>query len=1132
MQLNDCAERKTALDITRSFIVQAPAGSGKTELLTQRFLNLLAHAVKVPEEIIAITFTRKAVAEMQDRIIHALQFAQSHPKPEDDFAATTWQLAKDALKQDQKLNWQLLTNPNRLRIQTIDALCESLTQQIPILSRFGSQPKISDDAKNLYREAVRALLENMDEKTPWHDALLQLLSHLDNSLSRVENLFIVMLGKRDQWLPYVIQAHSQTELRFMLENGLTAITADQLEKICDLFPEKLASELIELAIFAAKNLQTLEIESNILACINLCELPNQLPNSKDSWLGIAELLLTKNGSMRKKVEKNIGFPAVSSIKNKTEKIYYESMKERMKSLLAAFDAHTDFVETLHELRKTPPVQYSETQWQTLSALLKLLPIAAAQLTLSFREKGEVDFIEVTQAALRALGSFDAPTDLALSLDYQMKHILFDEFQDTSMSQFRLLELLTAGWENNDGRTLFIVGDPMQSIYRFRQAEVGLFLRARHERIGQIQLEPLTLSINFRSSQTIVDWINLHCAKMFPTIENISEGAVTYSKAFAAHQKIKDSEVKLHALINADAKTEAQQVAYLIKQHQEKFPNDTIAILVKARSHLFEILPMLRAHHLPYRAIEIDELSLRPVIQDLFALTTALLHPAGRTAWFSILRAPWCGLTLKDLQIIADTEAGTSILDNIQKKDLIKNLSADGQKRLLFFQNVIMPAMNNRRRKPLRDCIHDIWIKLKAPACYAERSSLDDAKNYFQLLEQSDVGGDIKDFTTLQEKINLLFASPDSNASERLQVMTIHRAKGLEFDAVIIPGLQHSTHSDDAQLLLWTERPRIHRENDLILAPIRAANCASDSIYDYLAYEMKKKNTFEDLRLLYVAMTRAKKHLHLVGSAETTEDGEALKNPVANSFLSTLWPLVQKDFFAKLHSKYPDHFQHLTSHNFAIEGIRRLPIQEEVTVDSGLNDMNDPIILDTDCINSNYYTAIGTVTHLILQQISLDGLDAWHGDRLKHCQASWKNLLLQFGALPHEVDAALKQVMLAVNHILADEKGRWILSKHHADQSEYRLALKNSKQVIIDRTFIDENNIRWIIDYKTTNETFDDIKTFIETAKLAHQKQVEVYADALKHFGTEKIFAGLYYPLQKIWIQWEIRNGEDKLQPVQ
>ena len=98
----------------------------------------------------------------------------------------------------------------------------------------------------------------------------------------------------------------------------------------------------------------------------------------------------------------------------------------------------------------------------------------------FAARGQVDFTEVAQARAARAGEDDAPTDLALALDYRIRHLLVDEFQDTSISQYELLARLTAGWQPGDGRTLFAVGDPMQSIYRFREAEVGVFLRTLDE----------------------------------------------------------------------------------------------------------------------------------------------------------------------------------------------------------------------------------------------------------------------------------------------------------------------------------------------------------------------------------------------------------------------------------------------------------------------------------------------------------------------------------------------------------------------------------------------------------------------------------------------------------------------------
>ena len=121
----------------------------------------------------------------------------------------------------------------------------------------------------------------------------------------------------------------------------------------------------------------------------------------------------------------------------------------------------------------------------------------------FSEQGKTDFTEISLTARKALGTEDDPTDLLLHLDYKIQHILVDEYQDISFKQYDLLMKLTTGWVQGDGRTMFIVGDPMQSIYRFRDAEVGLFLKTKNEGLGQIELNFLSLQTNFRSKKT--DW---------------------------------------------------------------------------------------------------------------------------------------------------------------------------------------------------------------------------------------------------------------------------------------------------------------------------------------------------------------------------------------------------------------------------------------------------------------------------------------------------------------------------------------------------------------------------------------------------------------------------------------------------
>jgi hypothetical protein len=171
-------------------------------------------------------------------------------------------------------------------------------------------------------------------------------------------------------------------------------------------------------------------------------------------------------------------------------------KQAMSELLDGLRADERLAGLLQGLRRLPDPGYSDGEWALIQALFSVLKAAVAHLGVVFMEQGRVDFSEMALAARRALGPEDEPSDLALRLDYQIRHLLVDEFQDTSRSQHDLFRALTAGWQPGDGRTLFLVGDPMQSIYRFRQAEVGLYLDAWEGRLGGVALEPLRLSVNF------------------------------------------------------------------------------------------------------------------------------------------------------------------------------------------------------------------------------------------------------------------------------------------------------------------------------------------------------------------------------------------------------------------------------------------------------------------------------------------------------------------------------------------------------------------------------------------------------------------------------------------------------------
>ena len=376
----------------------------------------------------------------------------------------------------------------------------------------------------------------------------------------------------------------------------------------------------------------------------------------------------RKGDWRKRLSVNEGFPPGDTGKD---------MKHRFQSLLSRFADNERLQELFLEIRGLPPPGYSDEEWRVLEALYKLLVLANAQLYLLFAERNQVDFTGLSLAALRALGNEDSPTDLVLYLDYRIRHILVDEYQDVSINQGKLLEKLTAGWAPEDGHSLFLVGDPMQSIYRFRDAEVGVFLATwEQQRLGQVPVEPVNIEVNFRSDKNLVNWVNRAFREALPDKSDAARGAVSFTAADAHHPHKAENRVQIHPILGRDDEREAELVLEQVKTIRLNAPKpESIAILVRSRPHLQSITAMLTRSGLPFRAIEIERLGTRPVIQDLMALTRALHHPADRVAWLALLRAPWCGLRLEDLLALTAGAKDETIWHCLRDKDRRQPLSA-------------------------------------------------------------------------------------------------------------------------------------------------------------------------------------------------------------------------------------------------------------------------------------------------------------------------------------------------------------------------------------------------------------------------------------------------------------------------
>ena len=1105
----DQQERTKALDPARSFIVRAPAGSGKTELLIQRILKLLC-VVEYPEEIVAITFTRKAAAEMRERVLTALEYPEKSKVPE---------FARAVRDRDVAMQWSLMSNPARLRIQTIDSFSLELASRMPWMSRMGAPLQVTEDPMELFTEAARRTVFLLEKNNELGNAVQSLLHNRDNNIGNVEAMLVQMLSKRDQWLRLTgtgdYSTEQKLELRKRMEAALQSMISSVLKTAHDIFANDLTPELISLADYAGRALA--DTDSHIRNCAGMREIPGFDAQNLDQWKGIHELLLTQKGEWRKRLTKNEGFPQK------------DPRKEQMESLLERFTElpGNSFHDALVDVMELPSPHYSDNQWQLILELLLVLPTAAAQLRALFAERGTMDFIESSQSALQSLQDENGdPTDLGMAYGHRIRHLLVDEFQDTSHTQIELLRRLTATWQPEEQRTLFLVGDPMQSIYRFRKADVGMFLKVQSKGIGEILLKPITLHQNFRSQQGIVDWVNSSFKPILSNTNDPERGAVAFEPCVASKGSIPDMDpAAFHPFYSVDSseyrKREADMIVDLVQQAQAADHKD-IAILVRARTHLAEILPAMRRAGIAYQAVEVDSLDQRQPVLDLLALTRALLRPADRIAWLSILRAPWCGIEIADLHALCgehDDHCKT-ILHLMQQNSSV--LSADARPRVERVYSVMSAALAQRQRLPLHIWVESVWRQLGGDLTLSrvpESCDEEDTRTFFRLLESLDATGNIDIADSLTARLKKLRAAPE-NGKDAVRIMTIHKAKGLEFDVVIVPGLGSRGQNDDTPLLRWMEHSSL--DGSAVFASIEDAGQGKDPHSKFLAWMEKQRSRNEMKRLLYVATTRAKSQLHLLANIKlkTDKDGSIHPEPASGSLLEHLWPAV-KDGITVPTTPLPAPAE---TKQFVVKKLRRLPADFAPSlipadVDFKLSRSEDDGPREKPTFDWAQETAkiIGTVVHAFLCRISKDGADQWNTARVNTSENAIRAALQSNGLFGDELNSAVVRAKNALAKSLTSKDGKWILTPHPDAASELELTAFLDGETVhkkIDRTFT-ENGERWIIDYKIgyqDDRSENGLRTFREREKEKYKVQLSEYARIMRLKDDRPIRAALYYPL--------------------
>ncbi len=1100
-QANDTPARQRALALDHSFIIQAPAGSGKTGLLVRRILKLLS-VVQKPEAILAITFTRKATAEMRERVIDSLRRADQHA-PFEDYELDLAQFAQLALARNRELGWNLLQQPQRLRIQTIDALCTDLIRQMPWSTRFGAMPQIENDIRSLCEQAAMRSLKKIDQtQSPLAPAISTLLIELGGDLNKLKRDLAELLLDRNRWLTLLMSEKGQLQNRQQLEAHWQRRVEWQLKACGDLIGTGLRDRIVRLGRYAANELPEKAQHLPVNELKTATRFPQAQIAALSIWLGIADLLLTQKGGWRKSVNVNNGFA-----RNVPE-------KDEMTALLAELAEDEPLRNQLHQLRQLPEAKFHDGQWALLDALITLLPDAASELYLLFSETGQSDFSELTYRAIAALGDEQQPTDLALIQDYRTQHILMDEFQDTSPQQLELLQRLTSGWEPEDGRSLFLVGDPMQSIYRFREADVRVFLQVCDQGVGNIQPEFLQLSANFRSAATVVNWVNQVFPEVLPQQSDREMGAVSYTAADAIHADL-PGEVQFHPLIDAERSDEAVAVVAFIQAQQAKHPGEEIAVLGRTRTHLTPIAEALRAAQIPFESIELESLNDQPVVQDLISLTRALLHPYDRIAWLSLLRAPWCGLNLADLLLFS--EAKLAIEEAIITAEIIEAASADGQLRLRRLTGQLTPILTQRGKGSLAKLTRDTWSSLNGAACI-EASQLEHAEAYFTLLEQLEQKPAPLNLSRLQQSVK---QQRVSSPPQTVKLLTMHKAKGLEFETVILTGLDGQSAGSRTRVLLRWER----FDKTLLIAPIMPIGMTDNRHDAYLKQIEASRDTYEAGRLLYVATTRARRNLHLFARINTDKNGD-FRPPIKSSLLSLIWEQTLSQW-----QNAPSHTLTTAQHtNQSIGLLQRLPIDYTppsppvpITAPSRPQTTGD---IEYDWARE-LARIIGTVTHQYLEHADTEQLQTW---RSSVDLDALKQRLTHAGITSaEEIDTAINRIEQILSKLATDSRAQWLFSvQHQAIEKEWALTGVHQgaiRHVVLDRSFVDKQGTRWIVDFKTGHHEGGDAEQFLNEEKARYEDQLDRYAHIVNALEPgQSIRCGLYFPAMRAWREWSPALG--------
>jgi ATP-dependent exoDNAse (exonuclease V) beta subunit len=789
----------------------------------------------------------------------------------------------------------------------------------------------------------------------------------------------------------------------------------------------------------------------------------------------------------------------------------------------------------------------------------------------------------------------------------------------------LLAHLIAAWPEREGRTSFVVGDPMQSIYFFRDADAELFPRV--EQLGleipgdlPLRFDSVQLNANFRTAPPLVDSIN----NAFTQIFAIDDGSgVTYAQAAPARGDTSqagpllvantapllqlhlefipesrgnsrslgpDGKKELAAQRDAALQKQIEEIVALIRDKMAEIDQARaakgkyrIAVLGRAHKSLEPIAAALRQALIPFRAVELEKLRDRPEIIDALALARALLNPHDRVAWLGVLRAPWCGLSLADLHTLVSADSPELLARPVPEllSERSQLLSVEGREAVGRVLQAVQFSDRLRSQQPtaaLGTRLEQVWMRLGGAQCVdaAARVNLDLLWRSLDGLPEGepDLLG-----SALDAALDKLTAVPDPEADSDcgVQLMTIHKAKGLEFEVVIVPDLQAGAGGSKRELLSWLERglppdaepadPQTAGEiTEFLVAPFQRKGAERGKAKRWVDRVRRHRESQEARRLLYVAATRAREELHLFARPtwKIAKDGSfALAEP-RESLLLKAWPAwepeirrsfgewivrtalaAQPSTIESLAAAAADNLLEMPASAPKPTRLRRLPpgfsgdfaeptltAGDEPPVGAGrLYERHEGGLLSR---------ALGKAVHALLQQFAQLLVSQTRETALATLTRQQPRIAATIRAAGVEQATASRiaaQAMQIVFQAAGDPLAQWILAPHAGAASEARwtgVVAGSLRTVQVDRVFragpapqmiaaSPSEETWWIIDYKTAHEDGLDAVSALPELRRQFAAQIEAYAAVLRNLRGARIrlCGGLYYPRMALFDYWQL-----------